>query len=205
VLLEIRPNSVDHRKIDQVVSILRKGGVIAIPTDTVYSFACDIHNKGALKKLAKLKGVKLHKANFSLVCEDLSQLSDYTKQVDRNVFKIMNRALPGPYTFILNASNHVPKLFDSKKKEIGIRIPDNDICKELVISLGNAIAVTSIHDEDEILEYTNDPYQIFERFETDLDCVIDGGLSGLWASTVIDCTSGGVEVIREGIGALDVL
>ena len=160
MLIEIRPNSIDSRAIDKITQILKKGGVIAIPTDSVYSFACDLTNKKGLQKLARLKNIKLSKANFSLICYDLSTLSEYTKPIDRSTYKVMNRALPGPYTFILNASNQVPKLFDSNKKEIGIRIPDNEIARAIVLALGNPLAVTSIHNEDEILEYTNDPYSI---------------------------------------------
>ncbi len=203
MFLEISPYSVDQRKIDTIVSTLRKGGVIVIPTDTVYSFACDLMNKKALEKLARLKNVKLNKANFSLVCYDLSTLNDYTKPIDRSTFKIMNKALPGPYTFILNASNNVPKLFDSNKKEIGIRIPDNAIAREIVLSLGNPLAVTSVHDDDEIIDYTNDANEIFQRFENEVDIVIDGGLGTLDPSTIIDFTNGYPEVIREGLGAID--
>lgn len=203
MFLELSPYSVDQRKIDTIVSTLRKGGIIVIPTDTVYSFACDLMNKKALEKLARLKNVKLNKANFSLVCYDLSTLNDYTKPIDRSTFKIMNRALPGPYTFILNASNNVPKLFDSNKKEIGIRIPDNAIAREIVLNLGNPLAVTSVHDDDEIIDYTNDANEIFQRFEKEVDIVIDGGLGTLDPSTIIDFTSGYPEVIREGLGAID--
>lgn len=205
MFLEINPYSVDNRKIEEVISILKKGGVIVIPTDTVYSFACDLNNKKGLKKLAQLKGVKLNKANFSLICYDLSTLNEFTKPIDRSTYKLLNKALPGPYTFILNASNKVPKLFDSNKKEIGIRIPANDIARQIVLSLGNALAVTSVHDEDEIIDYTNDPSEIFQRFENEVDLVIDGGIGTLEPSTIIDCTNGEFEVIREGLGTLDIL
>jgi len=203
MLIEIRPNSIDSRKIETIVNTLKKGGIVVVPTDTVYSFACDLLNKKALEKLARLKGLKLRKANFSLACYDLSSLGDYTKPFDRAIFKAMNKALPGPYTFILNASNKVPKLFDSKKKEIGIRIPNNDITRTIVQELGNPLAVTSVHDDDDFIQYTNDPYAIFEKFENEVDIVIDGGLGLLEASTILDCTTGGIEVIREGIGSVD--
>jgi tRNA threonylcarbamoyl adenosine modification protein (Sua5/YciO/YrdC/YwlC family) len=205
LLIEIRPNSIDSRAIDKVTQILKKGGVIAIPTDSVYSFACDLTNKKGLQKLARLKNIKLSKANFSLICYDLSTLSEYTKPIDRSTYKVMNRALPGPYTFILNASNQVPKLFDSNKKEIGIRIPDNEIARAIVLALGNPLAVTSIHNEDEILEYTNDPYSISEQFKNDLDATVDGGLGNLEASTILDCTKGEIVIVREGVGSLDIL
>lgn len=200
MLLEIRPTSIDQRKIDTVITTLRKGGIIVIPTDTVYSFACDLYNKRALEKLAKLKGTKLKKANFSLVCYDLSTLSEFTKPIGRNIYKAMNKALPGPYTFILNASNKIPKLFDSNKKEVGIRIPDNEIGREIVRLLGNPLAVTSVHDEDEILDYTCDPFEIFERFENDVDLVIDGGIGTLEPSTIINCVNEELDIIREGLG-----
>ena len=203
--LEINPYSVDNRKIEEVISVLQKGGIIVIPTDTVYSFACDLYNKKALEKLARLKGVKLNKANFSLVCFDLSTLNEFTKPIDRSTYKVMNKALPGPYTFILNASNKVPKIFDSNKKEIGIRIPNNDITRNIVEILGNPLAVTSVHDDDAIIDYTNDPSEIYQRFEKDVDLVIDGGMGSLEPSTIIDCTAGGFDVIREGLGSLDIL
>jgi tRNA threonylcarbamoyl adenosine modification protein (Sua5/YciO/YrdC/YwlC family) len=205
LLIEIRPNSIDSRAIDKITQILKKGGVIAIPTDSVYSFACDLTNKKGLQKLARLKNIKLSKANFSLICYDLSTLSEYTKPIDRSTYKVMNRALPGPYTFILNASNQVPKLFDSNKKEIGIRIPDNEIARAIVLALGNPLAVTSIHNEDEILEYTNDPYSISDHFKNDLDATVDGGLGNLEASTILDCTKGEIVIVREGVGSLDIL
>jgi tRNA threonylcarbamoyl adenosine modification protein (Sua5/YciO/YrdC/YwlC family) len=204
MLIEIRPASIDQRKINEIVNSLRKGGIVVIPTDTVYSFACDLFNKKALEKLAKLKGTKLKKANFSLVCYDLSSLSEYTKPISRTVYKAMNKALPGPYTFILDANNKVPKLFDSNKREVGIRIPDNDITREIVQQLGNPLAVTSVHDEDEILDYTCDPFEIFERFENDVDVVIDGGYGTLEPSTVISCLHDEIEVVREGLGSSDI-
>jgi tRNA threonylcarbamoyl adenosine modification protein (Sua5/YciO/YrdC/YwlC family) len=205
VYIEINPFSIDARQITEVVDVLRKGGVIVVPTDTVYSFACDLNNKKALKKLAQLKNVKLNKANFSLICYDLSTLNEFTKPIDRSTYKVLNKALPGPYTFILTASNKVPKLFDSNKKEIGIRIPANDIARQIVLQLGNPLAVTSVHDEDEIITYTNDPSEIFQRFENEVDLVIDGGIGAIEASTIIDCTQGGFDVIREGLGSLDIL
>lgn len=195
-------NNIDQRKVDEVVEVLKKGELIVVPTDTVYSFACDLNNKKALEKMARLKGLKLNKANFSLICYDLSSLSDYTKPLNRNVYKIMNKALPGPYTFILDANNQIPKLFGNKKKEVGIRIPDNDITRAIVQSLGNPLAVTSVHDDDEIVDYTTDPNAIEERFEKETALVIDAGYGNNVPSTIVDCSNNNIEVIREGIGKI---
>lgn len=204
MLLEIMGHSIDQRKIERIIDSLRKGGIIVIPTDTVYSFACDLNNKKALDSLARIKGVKLKKANFSLICFDLSSLSDYTKPIGRNIYKAMNKALPGPYTFILEANNKVPKLFDSNKREVGIRIPNNDITREIVRQLGNPLAVSSVHDDDEIIDYTCDPYEIFERFQNDVDIVVDGGYGTLEPSTIINCLNDEIEIVREGLGSVDI-
>lgn len=204
MLIEIMGHSIDQRKIERIIDSLRKGGIIVIPTDTVYSFACDLNNKKALDNLARIKGVKLKKANFSLICFDLSSLSDYTKPIGRNIYKAMNKALPGPYTFILEANNKVPKLFDSNKREVGIRIPNNDITREIVRQLGNPLAVSSVHDDDEIIDYTCDPYEIFERFQNDVDIVVDGGYGTLEPSTIINCLNDEIEIIREGLGSVDI-
>ena len=169
MLLDIRQENPDDRQINQVVECLRKGGVIIYPTDSVYSIGCDLNNKRAIERVAKIKGVKLRKAKFSLICYDLSTLGDYTKQFSRSVFKAMNKALPGPFTFILNASNRIPKLFDSNRKEIGIRIPDNEITRKIVYELGNPIIATSVLDDDEGLEYTTDPELIYEKFRKTLE------------------------------------
>ena len=194
------PNS---RDIGKVVEILQTGGIIIYPTDTVYGMGCDIHNHKALERIALIKGIKLQKANFSIICSDLSHLSSYARQVDNNTFKLMKKHLPGPYTFILNASNKVPKFFDNKKKTIGIRIPDNNIIIEIVKELGSPILTTSIHDEDEVLEYTTDPELIHEKYEDIVDCVIDGGYGSNHASTVIDCTGSEPIVVRLGAGVID--
>ena len=205
MLLAIHPDNPDSRKIQEVVNCLRKGGIIIYPTDTIYSIGCDLKNKKAIEKVAKLKGLKLRKAQFSLICYDLSAVGDYSKQFGRNVFKAMNKALPGPYTFILNASNKVPKLFDTNKKEIGIRIPDNNIARQIVFELGNPIIATSVHDDDDVLEYTTDPELIFEKYKNQVDLVINGGYGKNNPSTVVDCTSEEIIVLREGIGAVDLL
>lgn len=203
MLIEINPYSPDQRLINDVVQHLRKGAVIIYPTDTVYSMGCDFNNKKALEKLSKLKGVKLKQANFSIICEDLSNISDYTTTIDRSVFKLLKKSLPGPFTFILPASRIIPKTFDNKKSTIGIRVPENDIIRAIVAELGNPLVTTSIHDEDEIMEYSTDPYAIYEKYENDVDFVIDGGFGNLEASTVVDCTGDYPEIIRQGIGEID--
>ena len=191
------------KEIAKVVKVLQAGGLVIYPTDTVYGLGCDLTKVKALEKIAKLKGVKLEKANFSLICNDLSHLSDYVKQIDSATFKILKRALPGPYTFILPGSTNLPKVF-KKKKTVGIRIPDNNIIRTLVAELGNPIVSTSIRDEDDVLEYTTDPELIFEKWQNSVDVVIDGGYGDNEASTVIDLTEIPT-VIREGKGSLDIL
>ena len=191
------------KEIAKVVKVLQAGGLVIYPTDTVYGLGCDLTKSKALEKVAQLKGVKLEKANFSLICNDLSHLSDYVKQIDSATFKILKRALPGPYTFVLPGSANLPKVF-KKKKTVGIRIPDNNIIRTLVAELGNPMVSTSIRDEDDVLEYTTDPELIFEKWQNSVDVVIDGGYGGHEASTVIDLTEI-PKVIREGKGSLDIL
>lgn len=200
MFLTIHPDTPEQRKISQVTACLKKGGIVVYPTDTVYSFACDLTQKKAVEKLARLKGIKLEKANFSLICSDLSNISDYTVQFNNAIYKLMRKALPGPYTFILNANNSVPKLFKSKKKTIGIRVPNNNIALSIVQDMGNPLISTSIHDDDEILEYITDPELIYEKYNKLVDMVIDGGYGKNEASTVVDCTGHYPEIIREGIG-----
>jgi len=194
----------NQKAIDKVVTVLKRGGLVIYPTDTVYGLGCDITNNKALEKIAKIKGVKLEKAKFSFICNNLSHLSDYVKQIDSSTFKILKKALPGPYTFILPGSNNLPKVF-KKKKAVGIRIPENNIIRTLVESLGNPIVTTSIRDDDEVLEYTTDPELIFEKWKNLVDIVIDGGYGDNQGSTVIDFTEGYPEVVREGKGSLDIL
>lgn len=204
MLLEINDQNIDLRSIDVVVKALQKGGVIIFPTDTVYAMGCDLRNKKALKQLAVLKGIKLNKARFSIICSDLSNLSDYVKHLDRSTYKLLNRSLPGPFTFILNANNEVPKLFDTNRKEIGIRIPDNKIILKIVEQLGNPIATTSLHDvEDEIMDYFVDPYEIYQRYDSKVELIIDGGYGKLEGSTIVDCTGSSPEVVRQGIAEID--
>ncbi len=189
--------------IKTVTDVLYKGGLVIYPTDTVYGLGCDITNSKALEKIARIKAVKLAKANWSFICADLSNLSDYVRQIDSATFKVLKRALPGPYTFILPGNNNLPRDF-KKKKTVGIRVPDNAIAKALVEGLGNPIVSTSIYDEDEVLEYTTDPELIFEKWQNLVDVVIDGGYGSNIASTVVDLSGNEPVVLREGKGALDI-
>lgn len=189
--------------IKKVVDVLKSGGLVIYPTDTVYGLGCDITNNKALERIAKIKGIKLEKANFSFVCSDLSNLSDYVKQIDTSTFKILKRALPGPYTFILPGNNDLPGAF-RKKKTVGIRIPDNTIALDIVRMLGNPIVSTSIHDDDEVLEYSTDPELIFEKWQYLVDLVIDGGYGDNVGSTIIDLSGYEPVVIREGKGDPDI-
>ncbi len=198
--LKIYPENPNPKAIRTVVDTMLQGGVIVYPTDTVYSFGCDIRQTKAMERIARLKGLKLEKADFSIIFDDLSHLSDYTRQIDTTTYKILRKALPGPYTFILEANNTVPKLFKNKKKTIGIRIPDNNIPRDIVKELSSPIIASSVHDEDEIIDYTTDPELIREKYDKLVDLVIDGGFGDNSASTVIDLTNGRREVIREGKG-----
>jgi len=203
MLIKIYPENPNPKAIQQAVDVLKKGGLIIYPTDTVYGLGCDITNQRAIEKICMIRGVKPDKATFSFVCSDLSNISDYIKPIDTTVFRVLKKALPGPYTFILNANGNVPKLLSSKKKTVGIRVPDNSIAQEIVRQLGNPILSASIKDEDELIEYSTDPELIHEKYEDRVDLIIDGGFGGNEASTVIDCTSGEFEVIREGKGSLE--
>jgi len=199
----IHPKIPDQRKIQLIIDILNKGGVIIYPTDTVYSLGCSLHKKRAIEKLAQLKGIKLKKANFSVICSDLSHLAEYTKPIDRSTYKLLNKNLPGPFTFILKASNQIPKLFDTNRKSIGIRIPDNNIVKAIIETLGHPLVTTSIHDEDEIIEYTTDPSLIEEKWEKLVDGIVDGGYGNNIASTVVDLSDDDIEIVRQGAGELE--
>lgn len=195
-----QPNA---RLVQQVVSVLEKGGIIIYPTDTVYGIGCDITNPKAIEKIYKIRGLDPKKAHLSFICYDLTDISQYTKPFNTKIFRIVKRALPGPYTFIFNATTQVPKLLSSKKKTVGIRVPDNNIIREIVKQLGRPIVTTSIRDDDEIIEYSTDPELIHEKYENTVDLVIDGGYGDNTPSTVVDVSSGDVEVIREGKGEVD--
>ena len=201
--LKIHPDNPDHRHVQTVCETLHRDGVVVYPTDTVYAFGCDILSFKAVNRIARLKGITTKQANFSFIFSDLSQLSDYTRLVNNSVFKMMKSYLPGPYTFILPARNNIPRIFQSKKKTIGIRIPDNNIPLDIVKELGHPIMTTSIHDDDELIEYTTDPELIWEKYKEQVDVVIDGGYGNNEPSTVIDCTGDEPVVLRLGIGAVD--
>ncbi len=203
-LIKLYNENPNPKEIQRIVDCLRNGGLVIYPTDTVYGLGCDITNNKALERIAKIKGVKLAKANFSFICKDLSNLSDYVRQIDTSIFKLLKRTLPGPYTYILQGSNNLPTVF-KKKKTVGIRVPDNNICKTIVEVLGNPIVSTSIHDDDEVIEYTTDPELMLEKWDSLVDIVVDGGYGDNIASTIIDLTSGEPVLIREGKGAIDII
>jgi tRNA threonylcarbamoyl adenosine modification protein (Sua5/YciO/YrdC/YwlC family) len=203
MLLRIHPENPEMRKIRIVTDCLKNGGVIIYPSDTVYALGCDIYQPKAIERIYKIKNKDPRKANFSFICYDLSHLSDFVFSIDTPIYRVMRKALPGPFTFILKANSNVPKIFQSKKKTVGIRIPDNKICKELIKELGNPIMTTSIHDADEIIDYTIDPQIIYEKYEKVVDIVIDGGYGGNKPSTVVDCSDGSFTIIRDGLGNLN--
>jgi tRNA threonylcarbamoyl adenosine modification protein (Sua5/YciO/YrdC/YwlC family) len=202
--IKIYPDKPSEAAIAKVVKVLQNGGLVIYPTDTVYGLGCDITNSRALEKIARIKGVKLEKANFSFICHDLSNLSDYVRQIDTATFKILKRALPGPYTFILPGNNNLPKEF-KKKTTVGIRVPDNNIILEIVRQLGNPVVSTSIRDEDDVIEYTTDPELIFEKWQNIVDLVIDGGYGDNVGSTIIDLSDSEPVVVREGKGDISIL
>lgn len=202
--IKIYADKPNEAAIAKVVKVLKDGGLVIYPTDTVYGLGCDITNTKALERIAKIKGIKLDKANFSFVCHDLSNISDYVRQIDTSTFKILKRALPGPYTFILPGNNNLPKEF-KKKTTVGIRVPDNSIALEIVKQLGNPIVSTSIHDDDDVIEYTTDPELIFEKWQNLVDVVIDGGYGDNVGSTIIDLSGDEPIIVREGKGSLDIL
>ena len=202
MLVKLFNENPNQREILKIVDVLRNGGLIIYPTDTVYGLGCDITNAKAVEKVARIKNVKVEKNNFSFICSDLSHISDFTKPISNSVFKLMKKNLPGPFTFILEANNNVPKYFKGKKT-VGIRVPDNNIIREIVRELGNPILSTSIHDEDEILEYSTDPDLIHEKYKEIADIVVDGGYGEFIPSTIVDCTGDEITIIREGKGVLE--
>jgi tRNA threonylcarbamoyl adenosine modification protein (Sua5/YciO/YrdC/YwlC family) len=206
VLLRISEKNISDSSIFQVAECLKNGGIIIYPTDTVYALGCDITQTRAIERICRLKGIKPEKSNFSFVCSDLSHLSEYTKAIPNHVFRIMKKALPGPYTFILEANNNVPKLLKQNKKTVGIRVPDNLICKEIIEELGNPLISTSLlNDQDDILEYFSDPTIIHQQYGDKVDLVVDGGFGNVYPSTVLDCSTDEIQVVREGLGSLEIL
>lgn len=204
-IVHIHPDNPQESALEKAVKVLEEGGLIVYPTDTVYSFGCDLRQPKALERLARIKGLKVEKADFSIVFHDLSQLSQYTRQVDTPTYKMLKRCLPGAYTFILPANAEVPRLFKSKKKTIGIRIPDHSIPRALAQKLGSPLVASSVHDEDEILEYTTDPELIAEKYGKQVELVVDGGMGNQYASTVVDLSGSEMRILREGKGSVDLL
>lgn len=201
--LHIHPDNPEPRKIRQVVECLLDGGIIIYPTDTIYGLGCDFRNQKAMERICRIKGIRPEKANFSFVCHDLSHIADFTKPFGNNVYKLMRRALPGPFTFILQASNEVPKMLKSNKKTVGIRVPDHPVCRAIVLELGQPIISTSLKmPEDPVLEYPTDPEDIYEDYKNLVDLMIDSGYGGNVASTVVDCTDEEPVVIRQGLGVI---
>jgi len=205
MLVKIYPENPNPREIQLIVECLKNGGIIIYPTDTIYGIGCDIFRPKSIERIIDIIGNKKKKSSLSFICADLSHLSDFTKPINNQVFKAMKKTLPGPYTFILEANNHVPKILQSKKKTVGIRIPNNNIILEIVTILGHPILSSSVKDDDEILEYTTDPELIYEKYRDKVDIVIDGGFGDNVPSTVVDCTTGDLEIIREGKGDVDLL
>jgi tRNA threonylcarbamoyl adenosine modification protein (Sua5/YciO/YrdC/YwlC family) len=204
MLLRINPDKPDDASIRKAADVLRAGGIIIYPTDTVYGIGCDITQPKVIERLCQLKGIKLAESNFSIICHDLSHLSDYAMPIPTSVFRVLKKALPGPYTFILAANTKVPKIFQSKKKSVGIRVPDNKIVQDIVKALGNPIVSSSLHDaDDELMDYYADPELIYEKFNDKVDLVINGGYGNIQASTVIDMTKGEYLVVRQGLGEVE--
>ena len=203
MLIKLYPENPNDKHILKIVECLHDGGIIIYPSDTVYGMGCDITRQKAVERVAQIKGIKPEKSNFSFVCSDLSHLSDFAKPLNNTVYRLMKSLLPGPFTFVIDANNKVPKLFQSKKKTVGIRVPDNNIPREIVRKLGNPILSTSIHDEDDIIEYSTDPELIYEKYKDIVDIVIDGGYGGNEPSTIIDCTNDEFSIIRQGKGIIE--
>ncbi len=205
MFLKIYPENPNPRDVRQVVDCLKDGGIIIYPTDTIYGIGCDIYKPRSIERIVEITGDKKKKSTLSFICYDLSHLSDFTRPINNQIFRAMKKTLPGPYTFILEANNQVPKILQSKKKTVGIRIPQNNIIREIVKQLGHPILSTSVKDDDEIIEYTTDPELIYEKYKNQVDLVIDGGYGDNVPSTVVDCSSGEIEIIREGKGEVDLL
>jgi tRNA threonylcarbamoyl adenosine modification protein (Sua5/YciO/YrdC/YwlC family) len=202
-LLKIHPENPEERKIKRVTEILKEGGIIVYPTDTIYGIGCDLMNRKAIERLCRVMDIKPHKLDLSFICHDLSHISEYVKRIDTPVFKLLKKSLPGPFTFILESSSRVPKILDVNKKTVGIRIPNHPIPRMIVQELGNPLITSSIKDDDKIKEYTTDPEEIFEDFRNLVDLVIDGGAGGNIPSTVVDCTEGELKIVRRGLGEIE--
>ena len=198
--IKINPDNPQQKRILKVVDCIRKGGLIIYPTDTIYGLGCDIFNQRAVEKVCRIKVVKPEKINLSFICYDLSNIAEYAKNIHTPVFKAMKKALPGPFTFILQANNNVPKILKTRKKTVGIRVPDNNIPRNIVHELGNPIITTSLREDDKIIEYPTDPKLIYEEYKNLVDIIIDGGYGNNVASTIVDCTNSKLTVIREGLG-----
>ncbi|HKK41059.1 MAG TPA: L-threonylcarbamoyladenylate synthase [Bacteroidales bacterium] len=203
MLIRLYNENPNEREIRKVVDLLESGGIIIYPTDTVYAMGCDVKATKSIESIARYKGLNPKNPELSLIFHDMSQLSEYTVIRDNNIFKLLKRNLPGPFTFIVQANNQIPRLFKNKKKTVGIRIPDNNIILEIVRELGRPVVTASIHDPDEVIEYTTDPELIWEKYEDFADAVIDGGYGRNEASTVVDCTGDEIKIIRQGLGIVE--
>lgn len=202
-LIKIHPINPEMRKINRVVEILRNGGIIVYPTDTIYGIGCDLMNRKSIARLCKIMEIKPNKLDLSFICNDLSQISEFVKRVDTPVFKLLKSSLPGAFTFLLESSSKVPKILDVNKTTVGIRIPDHNIPRVIVAELGNPLITTSIKDDDHIKEYTTEPEEIYEDFKYKVDVVVDGGAGGNIPSTVIDCTGPELVMVRKGLGEIE--
>jgi tRNA threonylcarbamoyl adenosine modification protein (Sua5/YciO/YrdC/YwlC family) len=203
MLLQIHPKNPDPRKVQIVIDCLNNGGVIIYPTDTIYGLGCDIYQNAAIERICRIKNIRLQESNFSIICHNFSHLSEFTKPIDTPVFRVMKKALPGPFTFILRANGNVPKVFKTKKKTVGIRIPDNNICREIVKELSHPIVSTSLHDTDRIIDYITDPEIIHEKYRDVVDIVVDGGFGKNKPSTIVDCSDGSFTILRQGLGIME--
>jgi tRNA threonylcarbamoyl adenosine modification protein (Sua5/YciO/YrdC/YwlC family) len=201
--LKIHPDNPEQRKINHVVDVLKAGGIVVYPTDTIYGIGCDLLNRKAIERLCRILDIKPQKLNLSFICNDLSHISEYVRRIDTPVFKILKKALPGPFTFILESSSKVPKILDVNKKTVGIRIPHHNVPRMLVSALGNPIITSSIKNQDAIKVYTTEPEEIFEDFKNQVDIVIDSGASGHIPSTVVDCTDAEIQIVRQGLGDIE--
>jgi tRNA threonylcarbamoyl adenosine modification protein (Sua5/YciO/YrdC/YwlC family) len=202
-ILKIHPENPEARKIERAVNVFKDGGIVIYPTDTIYGIGCDLMNRKAVERLCKILDIKPHKLNLSFICKDLSQISEYVRKMETPQFKLLKKSLPGPFTFIFESSTKVPKILDTNKKTVGVRIPDHQITLALVEALGNPFITSSIKSEDKIKEYTTDPEEIYQDYKQQVDLVIDGGPGGNVPSTVVDCISNDVQVLRQGLGDIE--